>query len=92
MLVKLKTKDKCPIVLLLVSQQRPISGRIDTLLCYFNVSSLGLLALGQAARGIIRDIAEGMAFLHRKKTWHGDLKSLNVLLDADNRAKVRLPY
>eukprot|EP00904_Undaria_pinnatifida_P003328 jgi/Undpi1/12997/HiC_scaffold_7.g02661.m1 len=40
------------------------------------------------SRRIIRDIAEGMSFLHRKKTWHGDLKSLNVLLDANDRAKI----
>lgn len=43
---------------------------------------------GQDARRIIREIAEGMSFLHMKKTWHGDLKSLNVLLDANDRAKV----
>lgn len=39
-------------------------------------------------RQIIRDICEGMAFLHSKKTVHGDLKSANVLLDSSGRAKV----
>lgn len=39
---------------------------------------------------IIRDICAGMNFLHSKETVHGDLKSPNVLLDGDGRAKVRL--
>ncbi|CAN0499861.1 unnamed protein product, partial [Laminaria digitata] len=52
------------------------------------LSGLCLPIPGQVARRIIREVAEGMAFLHQKKTWHGDLKSLNVLLDAKDRAKV----
>lgn len=40
------------------------------------------------SRCIIRDICTGMAFLHGKNTVHGDLKSANVLLDGDGRAKV----
>lgn len=40
------------------------------------------------ARGIIGDVAAGMAFLHRKLTVHGDLKSANVLLDGAGHAKV----
>ena len=40
------------------------------------------------ARRIIGDICAGMAFLHSKNTVHGDLKSANVLLDGDDRAKV----
>ncbi|CAN0262805.1 unnamed protein product [Ectocarpus sp. 4 AP-2014] len=40
------------------------------------------------ARRIIRDICAGMAFLHSKNTVHGDLKSANVLLDGDDRAKI----
>lgn len=40
-------------------------------------------------RQIIGDICAGMAFLHSKKTVHGDLKSANVLLDGSGRAKVR---
>ena len=40
------------------------------------------------ARRVIRDICTGMAFLHSKATVHGDLKSANVLLDSDGRAKV----
>lgn len=39
-------------------------------------------------RGIVRDVSSGMAFLHSKKTVHGDLKSANVLFDAAGRAKV----
>ncbi|CAM9729911.1 unnamed protein product, partial [Ectocarpus fasciculatus] len=42
---------------------------------------------GQSRR-IIRDICTGMAFLHSKSTVHGDLKSANVLLDGDGRAKI----
>eukprot|EP00904_Undaria_pinnatifida_P011787 jgi/Undpi1/7739/HiC_scaffold_23.g10212.m1 len=40
------------------------------------------------AHRIIRDICLGMAFLHRKRTIHGDLKSPNILLDWTGRAKV----
>ncbi|CAM9364466.1 unnamed protein product, partial [Pylaiella littoralis] len=40
------------------------------------------------SRCIIRDICTGMAFLHGKNTVHGDLKSANVLLDGDGRAKI----
>ncbi|CAM9156032.1 unnamed protein product [Pylaiella littoralis] len=40
------------------------------------------------ARRIIGDICAGMAFLHSKNTVHGDLKSANVLLDGDDRAKI----
>ncbi|CAN0427145.1 unnamed protein product, partial [Hapterophycus canaliculatus] len=42
----------------------------------------------EQSRRIIRDICTGMAFLHGKNTVHGDLKSANVLLDGDSRAKV----
>ncbi|CAN0262245.1 unnamed protein product, partial [Hapterophycus canaliculatus] len=42
----------------------------------------------EQSRRIIRDICAGMAFLHSKNTVHGDLKSANVLLDGDGRAKV----
>jgi serine/threonine protein kinase len=34
------------------------------------------------------DISSGMAFLHGKSIVHGDLKSLNVLLDINYRAKI----
>ncbi|CAM9803329.1 unnamed protein product [Ectocarpus fasciculatus] len=40
------------------------------------------------SRRIIGDICAGMAFLHSKNTIHGDLKSSNVLLDGDGRAKI----
>lgn len=40
-------------------------------------------------RQIIVDVSAGMAFLHSKKAVHGDLKSANILLDGDGRAKVR---
>ncbi|CAM9164639.1 unnamed protein product, partial [Hapterophycus canaliculatus] len=42
----------------------------------------------EQSRRIIRDICTGMAFLHSKNTVHGDLKSANVLLDGDGRAKI----
>ncbi|CAN0473940.1 unnamed protein product, partial [Scytosiphon promiscuus] len=42
----------------------------------------------EQSRRIIEDICTGMAFLHSKNTIHGDLKSANVLLDGDGRAKV----
>lgn len=42
------------------------------------------------ARGIVGDVAAGMAFLHGKFTVHGDLKSANVLLDGIGRAKVSM--
>ncbi|CAM9539627.1 unnamed protein product, partial [Ectocarpus fasciculatus] len=44
----------------------------------------------ERSRQIIGDICAGMAFLHGKHTVHGDLKSANVLLDGDGRAKVRV--
>lgn len=39
-------------------------------------------------RSIIGDICDGMAFLHKKKMVHGDLKSKNVLFDGHYRAKI----
>eukprot|EP00903_Cladosiphon_okamuranus_P022853 g21045.t1 len=42
----------------------------------------------EQSRRIIGDICAGMAFLHSKDTVHGDLKSANVLLDGDSRAKI----
>ncbi|CAN0311488.1 unnamed protein product, partial [Hapterophycus canaliculatus] len=42
----------------------------------------------EQVRHIIGDICAGMAFLHSKKTVHGDLKSANVLLDGAGRAKI----
>lgn len=39
-------------------------------------------------RQIVNDVSEGMAFLHRTTTVHGDLKSGNILLDGVGRAKV----
>lgn len=41
------------------------------------------------ARRIIRDVCEGLAFLHSKLAVHGDIKSANVLFDGAGRAKVR---
>ncbi|CAM9364389.1 unnamed protein product [Pylaiella littoralis] len=43
----------------------------------------------EKVRQLIGDICAGMAFLHSKKTVHGDLKSANVLLDGAGRAKAR---
>jgi serine/threonine protein kinase len=37
---------------------------------------------------VANDVAQGMAHLHRNGIAHRDLKSLNVLLDANDRAKV----
>ena len=39
-------------------------------------------------RGIVRDVCSGMAFLHAEAFVHGDLKSANILFDANGRAKV----
>ena len=38
--------------------------------------------------GWVRDIAIGMSYLYRKGVMHRDLKSLNILLDRDDHAKV----
>lgn len=40
---------------------------------------------------IVKDVCSGMAFLHAKKTVHGDLKSANILFDTSGRAKVQHP-
>ncbi|CAN0460149.1 unnamed protein product, partial [Scytosiphon promiscuus] len=40
------------------------------------------------ARRIIGDVCAGMAFLHAREAVHGDLKSANVMLDGEGRAKV----
>lgn len=39
-------------------------------------------------RKIVRDVCSGLAFLHGENFVHGDLKSANVLFDAQGRAKV----
>ena len=41
------------------------------------------------ARRFIGDVCAGMAFLHGRDTIHGDMKSANILLDGEGRAKVR---
>jgi serine/threonine protein kinase len=35
---------------------------------------------------ILRDIAEGLKYLHQEQIVHGDLTSMNILLDSDDRA------
>ncbi|CAN0071868.1 unnamed protein product [Scytosiphon promiscuus] len=40
------------------------------------------------ARNLIGHAAEGMKYLHQQRTSHGDLKSLNILLDAHNNAHI----
>eukprot|EP00904_Undaria_pinnatifida_P006344 jgi/Undpi1/283/HiC_scaffold_1.g00279.m1 len=40
------------------------------------------------ARRIIQDVCAGITFLHSKRAVHGDLKSANVLLDGEGRAKI----
>lgn len=47
---------------------------------------------GGVLRGIVRDVCSGMAFLHGEAFVHGDLKSANVLFDANGRAKVILTW
>ncbi|CAN0387926.1 unnamed protein product [Pylaiella littoralis] len=39
-------------------------------------------------RSLVEDTAKGLAHLHKHDTWHGDLKSINILLTSDNRAKI----
>lgn len=39
-------------------------------------------------QGILRDVARGLAFLHRKKVIHSDLKPENILLDDNWNAKI----
>lgn len=41
------------------------------------------------ARRLIADVCAGMSFLHSRNAVHGDIKSANVLLDGEGRAKVR---
>lgn len=43
----------------------------------------------ESARLIIGDICAGIVYLHSKRTVHGDIKSANILLDRNGRAKVR---
>lgn len=43
----------------------------------------------ERARLIIGDICAGIVYLHSKRTVHGDIKSANILLDRNGRAKVR---
>lgn len=37
---------------------------------------------------VVKDVAEGMTFLHGNRIIHGDLKSPNVFLDIEGRAKI----
>lgn len=46
------------------------------------------LASMSAKLRVLKDIAEGMTFLHWNNVIHRDLKSLNVLLDEEGRAKI----
>lgn len=43
---------------------------------------------GEMILTILRDISQGMRFLHASKILHGDLKAANVLVDSRYRAKV----
>ncbi len=40
-------------------------------------------------RFVLREIAQGLAFLHKKGVVHGDIKPENVMINADNFAMVR---
>ncbi|CAM9225162.1 unnamed protein product [Ectocarpus sp. 6 AP-2014] len=48
----------------------------------------GLELSAELTKALVVDVAHGMAYLHQHSTWHGDLKSLNILLDTDCRAKI----
>jgi len=39
-------------------------------------------------KGIMRDVATGLSFLHSKKIFHGDLNASNILLTLEFRAKI----
>ena len=43
---------------------------------------------GEIVLQILRDMTKGMRFLHAGGVIHGDLKSANVLVDSQFRAKV----
>jgi serine/threonine protein kinase len=57
-----------------------------TLFACLNDAALGL-SFGRRVR-LVRNVAEGMRFLHARGVVHRDLKSLNVLVNGDWVAKV----
>jgi serine/threonine protein kinase len=52
-------------------------------------SASGALVLSDRMRvAIARDVCDGLQYMHSKGLVHGDIKSLNILLDKDNSAKL----
>jgi serine/threonine protein kinase len=62
--------------------------RENSLAPQHNCAAGGLILSARMRLKIARDICHGLQYMHSRGMVHGDIKSLNVLLDRDNNAKL----
>ena len=70
------------------SRENSLAPRHNSLAPHHNGSAGGLTLSARMRLKIARDICHGLQYMHSRGMVHGDIKSLNVLLDRDNNAKL----